>query len=417
MITIVFEDAAADRLGVLSAARPVCDLLIGAMTLVEALGRFGEVRRAPRPHLAAYLAALAGRRIAVWGGDADAGPDRPAELHRGHVALAVNARVVPHRDNLFALRTLVEAGRPCVVRADGAIAAAVFHPHGGGMLGDALPTDGLAACAVLEGLDLPAADVALAMLAEPHDIVTAHERAIEGGLALRIDGGTYREVRPGLFAADGARIPAEVVVRQGPVVVAESAEIGPFVCLDGPAWIGPHARVNPHAWVRAGTAIGRACRVGGEIEATVMEPFSNKPHDGFLGHSHVGSWVNIAAGTITSNLKATYGPVRLHGFHPDGSPLTIHTGRQFLGAQLGDFARTGINASIPCGARIGPAATISGAVPETVRAFANQLIAGDGGARSTPDQVATILERMMERRGLAILDADRRLLEALAARG
>ena len=105
MITIVFEDAAADRLGVLSAARPACDLLIGAMTLVEALGRFGAVRRAPRPHLAAYLAALAGRRIAVWGGDADAGPDRPAELHRGHVALAVNARVVPHRDNLFALRT------------------------------------------------------------------------------------------------------------------------------------------------------------------------------------------------------------------------------------------------------------------------------------------------------------------------
>jgi len=124
----------------------------------------------------------------------------------------------------------------------------------------------------------------------------------------------------------------------------------------------------------------------------------------------VGSWVNIAAGTITSNLKATYGPIRLHTPLPDGGRETIHTGRQFLGALIGDFAKTAINASIPCGARIGVAATVGGTVPEVVPAFSNALIDG----HSTADQAATILERMMARRGLTLLPADRELLDKLA---
>jgi glucose-1-phosphate thymidylyltransferase len=185
------------------------------------------------------------------------------------------------------------------------------------------------------------------------------------------------------------------------------------VCLDGPLFVGPEARVNPHAWLRAGTVLGMQCRAGGEIEATVMEPFSNKPHDGFLGHSHLGSWVNLAAGTVTSNLKATYGPVRLHELQADGSRTTVHTGRQFCGASIGDLARTAINTSIPCGARIGVAATVQGSVAESVPAFANNLL----GGRSTAEQAATVLGRMMERRGLGLVDADRGLLEVLAGEG
>jgi glucose-1-phosphate thymidylyltransferase len=202
-------------------------------------------------------------------------------------------------------------------------------------------------------------------------------------------------------------------VRQGPVVVEADAEIGPFVCLDGPIWIGSHARINPHAWIRAGTAIGANSRVGGEVEATIMEPFSNKPHDGFLGHSHIGSWVNLAAGTITGNLKATYGPVRLHEPAADGSRSTIHTGRQFLGALVGDFVKTAINTSLPCGGRVGIAATVGGLVPEQVAAFTNMVVAG--GERTSAEQATIVLERMMARRGLELLEADREFLRTLAA--
>jgi UDP-N-acetylglucosamine diphosphorylase/glucosamine-1-phosphate N-acetyltransferase len=408
MNVVVFEDAAVERLGVLVAARPACDLTIGCHTLVEALGHLGHVRRAARPHLARYLADLGDARVTLWGGRPESATIEPAASRHGALALLVNARVVPSRRAVVTLRSLVENGRPCLVRSNAAIAAALLHVGADGVTPDHM---------LLDTLDLPAADVALELLCEQHDIVTAHETVIEDALAWRIEEEAFREVRPGLFTAPDARIAEQVVVRRGPVVVEAGAEIGPFVCLDGPVWIGPGARVNPHAWIRGGTAVGRECRIGGEVEASVLEAFSNKAHDGFLGHSHVGSWVNLAAGTITSNLKATYGPVRLHVPRSDGTRETTHTGRQFLGALLGDFVKTGINTSLPCGCRIGAAATVGGDVPEIVPALCNLLVkgtVGDGLPRSSAEQVTTVLERMMARRGLVMHAADRALLETLA---
>jgi hypothetical protein len=143
----------------------------------------------------------------------------------------------------------------------------------------------------------------------------------------------------------------------------------------------------------------------------VIEPLTNKPHDGYLGHSHVGSWVNIAAGTNTGNLKASYGPVRQHTLLPDGGRTTIHTHRQFLGAVVGDLAKTSVTTSLACGARIGVVATVGGNAPEQVSAFSNLLT----GGRTTSDQAATMLERMMIRRSMKILPADRDFLATVHA--
>jgi len=418
MKTIVFEDGAVSQLGLLAAARPACDLIVGCSTLVEALGHFGPVRRAVRPHLARYLEVVAGSRVAVWGGSSVIPPLSPPVSSHGAILLLVNARVVPSRNTLITLRSLVEAGHRTVVHHGDAIAAAVVHlsADGGGpdqAAVNAVLADAATATATIDSLALAEADADIEMLSLPHEIIGAHERAIVDALAVQIDSGRFREIRPGLFAAAGAEIAEQVVVRTGPVVVDDGVEIGPFVCLDGPIWIGSRARINPHAWIRAGTAIGAECRVGGEVEAAIMEPYSNKPHDGFLGHSHIGSWVNLAAGTITGNLKATYGPVRLHEPAADGSRSTIHTGRQFLGALVGDFVKTAINTSLPCGARIGIAATVGGLVPEQVAAFTNMVVAG--GERTTAEQATIILERMMARRGLELLESDRVFLRTLAA--
>jgi len=417
MNVLVFEDRFVERLGVVAVARPACDVTVGTHTLCELLGHLGRVRRIVRPHLARHLQALAGRRIAIWGGPPDAPPTPPASTH-GAVALWANARLVPSRGNLVALRSFVEAGRPGVVRSGTSVAAALVHVTAGPGLPDslaAIAARGLEADEAIADLQLPAHDLPLELLDQVHDVVTRHEAILEDSLAMRIDGGGYAEIRPGLFAHPAARVAEWVAVRHGPVVVEAGAEVGPFVCLDGPAWIGPEARISPHAWLRPGAAVGRACRVGGEVEASVMEAFSNKPHDGYLGHSHVGGWTNLAAGTITGNLKASYGPVRLHDILPDGSRATIHTGRQFLGALVGDFVKSAVNTSLPCGARIGVAATIGGSPPEFVPAFHNMLVGGPAGSRSSPEQAATILERMMARRGLDMLPADRELLAALAA--
>lgn len=407
MQVFVFEDSLVERFGMLTAARPACDLTVGSLTLCDALGHLGQVHRIVRPHLARHIEAVADSRVTLWGVAVAMPIDQPAPSRHGALALAVNARVVPSRATVQALRTLVESGRRGLVRDGDVVAAAVLHRAADGSGADDAALARLietAATDVIEDLDLPVLDCGLEMLRDLSDVITAHEHAIAGTLAMLIDGGGYREIRPGLFAAESAQVAEQVVVRQGPVVVAAAAEIGPFVCLDGPALIGPRARVNPHAWIHPATTIGAVCRVGGEIEATVMEPFSNKPHDGFLGHSHVGSWVNLAAGTITSNLKATYGTVRLHE-----AGRTVDTGRQFFGALIGDLAKTAINASLPCGARIGVAATVGGTVAERVPAFANELL----GGRSNAEQTAVVLERMMARRGLALLPADRDLLVAV----
>ena len=418
MNVIVFEDAAVGQLEPLTTARPACDLMIGCFSLVEALGHFGPVRRAVRPHLARYLTALAGCRTALWGGATTVvAADRPTSSH-GAVLLVVNARVVPSRATLVALRSLVEAGHRAVVRQGSTIAAALLHVRADGSGPDQAAADAILAdpAAVDERIDLlglPAVDVELDMVAQAHEAVDWHERSIAEALAVQIDSGRFRELRRGLFVAEGVEIVEPIVVRDGPVVVDSEARIGPFVCLDGPIWIGRGARVNPHAWIRAATALGTECRVGGEVEATVMEPWSNKPHDGFLGHSHIGSWVNLAAGTITGNLKATYGPVRLHTPTADGGRTTIHTGRQFLGALVGDLVKTAVNTSLPCGARIGVASTVGGAAPESVAAFTNLIV--PGGERTTAEQAAIVLGRMMERRSMAIQEADRDLLQELVA--
>lgn len=429
MNVIVFEDAAVRSLGVLVTLRPACDLLIGGSSLVDSLRTFGNVHRVVRPHLARYLSQLDDGRIPLWGGRTEP-PLLAAPVSRhGGTVLVVNARLVPSREALAGLRSLVEAGHRGVVFRAGAIVAAVLHRsatgnetaddtaikrmiaagHGDLARGRESPVErAIAELQPRQPLDDLAADEAAFRLVEQsHEVVTAHEHAIAGALAMRIDSGHYRETQPGLFVAATARVDRFVVVREGPVVVGDAAEIGPFCCLEGPVWIGEHARISPRAWVRPGTAIGHDSRVGGEVQASVIEPMTNKPHDGYLGHSHVGSWVNIAAGTNTGNLKASYGPVRQHTLLPDGSRSTVHTHRQFLGAVVGDLSKTSVNASLACGARVGVSSTVGGEVPEQVRAFSNLLT---GGERTTPEQAATMLERMMARRGMTLLPADTQLL-------
>ena len=98
------------------------------------------------------------------------------------------------------------------------------------------------------------------------------------------------------------------------------------------------AGANPGARVR-GTTLGVGCRVGGEVEATIMQGFVNKYHDGFLGHSYVGAWVNFGAGTQVSDLRNDYGPISVYL-----RGRKVDTGLVKVGAYLGDFTRTSVGA-------------------------------------------------------------------------
>ncbi len=153
----------------------------------------------------------------------------------------------------------------------------------------------------------------------------------------------------GLRIDPTARIDPFIVAdtTNGPVVIDRSAVITSFTRLEGPCWIGPRSQVFS-AYIRGGTSIGPNCRIGGEVEASIIQANSNKYHEGFLGHSYVGEWVNLGAGTHTSDLRNDYGEVKMT---VNGVPIS--TGRNKVGSYIGDHTKTGLGSLINTGTNVG----------------------------------------------------------------
>ena len=194
----------------------------------------------------------------------------------------------------------------------------------------------------------------------------------------------------------------------GPVLVRDGARISAFTRLVGPCVIGRNATVAGGRV--AGCSIGDSVRVHGEISATIMIGHANKAHDGFVGHSVIGRWANLGAGTITSNLKNSYGEVAMWtaaGQRP--------TGLQFLGTMLGDHAKTGIGTRLTTGCVIGAGANVFGSVmpPKFVPPFAW----GDAPPYETFafDKFLEVATRVMARRNVTLSERMRSLFEGAFA--
>lgn len=139
---------------------------------------------------------------------------------------------------------------------------------------------------------------------------------------------------------------------RGPVLVLEGAHVGPLAVIVGPSVICAGATVNAHAHIK-GSIIGPQSKVGGEISASIFQGYANKQHDGFLGNSFIGEWVNLGAGTTSSNLKNTYGHVRV------SMPwLEEDTQRTFLGLLIGDHSKSGIGSRFDTGSVCGTSSNI-----------------------------------------------------------
>jgi UDP-N-acetylglucosamine diphosphorylase/glucosamine-1-phosphate N-acetyltransferase len=197
---------------------------------------------------------------------------------------------------------------------------------------------------------------------------------------------------PAAVAVHTAGVEPGVVfdVSNGPVVVESGAEIRSGARLEGPLWIGANTRVLGGD-IR-GSAIGPRCNVRGELSACVFLGYANKSHDGFVGTSIVGRWANLGAGSVTSNLKNTYGPVRL-----DVAGTAIETGQQFLGSLLGDHAKTAIGTLLVTGTVVGAGASVFDDVraPKYVAPFA---WGGGTDERMTRDGFLKTVERVLPRR-------------------
>ena len=153
-----------------------------------------------------------------------------------------------------------------------------------------------------------------------------------------------------VFIDKTAKILPQVVVdgSNGPVFIDRDVVIQPHVYIQGPVYIGPSVLIKAGTQIYSGSSIAEGCKIGGEVNNSIILPWSNKAHDGYIGSSYVGSWVNIGAGTNNSNLKNNYGAVKVT-INGD----VIDTGLQFMGLIMGDHSKCGINTTFNTGTSVG----------------------------------------------------------------
>ena len=132
-------------------------------------------------------------------------------------------------------------------------------------------------------------------------------------------------------------------VSSGPIIIDKNVKITSFSFLEGPLYIAEDAQID-NARITGATVIGRACRIGGEVGNSIFENFANKHHEGFIGHSHIGSWVNIGAMATTSDLKNNYGIVKVKNQFKQISTDTIK-----FGSIIGDFSKIAIGVMLNTG--------------------------------------------------------------------
>lgn len=199
------------------------------------------------------------------------------------------------------------------------------------------------------------------------DFAVAGRSGVEGKIEEPI---AVRGNKKNVYIAKGAMVHPMVVLdaEHGPIYIDEGVEVHPFSRIEGPCYIGKGS-ILLGAKCREGNSIGPACRVGGELEESIIHGYSNKYHDGFLGHAYVGEWVNLGALTTNSDLKNDYSKVEVM---LDGR-RSINTGSTKVGSIIGDHVKTSIGTLLNTGSYVGAMAIIMATgkpLPKFIPSFA-----------------------------------------------
>lgn len=225
------------------------------------------------------------------------------------------------------------------------------------------------------------------LLTKPHEIITYGNSLLKEQINHKIkligEKKFNKKFLKNIFIGKNTTIHPSVIINSnhGPVVIESGVRIEAFVCLKGPLWIGKNSLINHHS-VISNCSIGSFVKIGGEVMNTIIDDFSNKAHYGFLGHSYIGKWVNIGAGTTTSNLKNNYKLIN----YRDYQGQLIKTDETFIGSMIGDHTKVGINTSISPGTLIGFGASISGNIEENIgnfKIFPHPILKNDYAKKKT----------------------------------
>jgi len=213
-----------------------------------------------------------------------------------------------------------------------------------------------------------------------------------------------------IYIGEGSKIKPGVVIdaEEGPVFIDREVTVFPNAVIEGPCYIGRASKIKTGAKIYENTSIGPVCKIGGEVEESIVHSYSNKQHDGFLGHAYLGQWVNLGADTNNSDLKNNYSNVRV--FINDEP---VDSGSMFVGLTMGDHSKSAINTMFNTGTVVGLCANIFGAgFPEK---YIPSFTWGFGSGMSTYrlEKSFEVAAKVMKRRNIDFTEADKKLLSKI----
>lgn len=381
----LFEDQTAANLLPLVYTRPVFDLRCGLLTLRDKL-----------------LAHYPGVPSRLWCREEmvdlvrEQNPAVPVNTPDDQVGLYINGRVLM---NQTLAHLLILDGPECVFMQGETLVAARIH----GAQWPSLLSSAMAG-------SLPRTDVTARLIDHPWDLIRYNVEEIRQDCAGRtgqVDIDRYPHVHflneaEIMIGPDTAILPGVVLdATDGPIHIGCGVRILPHVYIQGPACIGDSTLVKAGARIYEGTTIGPVCKVAGEIEASIIQGYSNKQHDGFLGHAYLGQWINLGAGTTNSDLKNTYGSVAVQRHD-----TVIDTEMTFVGLFMGDYSKSAINTVFNTGTVVGFSSNIVtvGFPPKFVPSFS--WCGPDGITEYRCDKALEVAQRVMTRRKVTMGPAE-----------
>lgn len=403
----IFEDEYYQNLFPLTLTRPAYELRIGALSLrdriVKELSNFDDILLFGRE----YLKEVQEERINVCMNDL---------LKVDDDVLLINGLVLADKK---LMRSLQKISRPGIaILHEGRVVAALLKmEHFQNLdLQRSLTsaTNVNDAIIRLSSEKLQADDVY--MVKYPWELIELNSKILSNDIRSMVDRDRIVSIDPSVkvygdirdvYVEDGALIEAGTILdtKPGPIYIKRNTYIQSPSRISGPAYIEEDCTIFG-AQIRSGCSIGRMCRIGGEVEESIFHGYSNKRHYGYIGHSYIGEWVNIGAGTTCSNLKNTYGTIKM-----EIGGRRLDSGSMFLGMFVGDHVKTSIGTYIFSGKRIGTSSHLYGVITEDVPSFT--IYARSLGSKPTTlflESAIDTARRMMERRNVNLSRAYERML-------
>jgi UDP-N-acetylglucosamine diphosphorylase/glucosamine-1-phosphate N-acetyltransferase len=397
----LFEDSNYSHLLPLVYFRPTYDLRCGILTLREKVEYFFPDIPISL-HCRNYLADSVKEK----------NPNTAVNYINGSTCLLINGRILISTEVAREL-TNIDNNNTIFTKGDTVVAAKLSNANLTlikSIMSNPLTFTDLVGCSIKE--------LEVKIINFPWDLISKNGEEIKNDFSIltsrfgnnKINGkiydGVYLLNRNNIFIDEGTMIKPGVVLdaENGPIYIGKDAKIFPNAVIEGPAFIGNKSAIKIGAKIYENTSIGEVCKVGGEVEGSIIHSYSNKQHDGFLGHSYLGMWVNLGADTNNSDLKNNYGNIKviINGEKIDSESM-------FVGLTIGDHSKSAINTMFNTGTVVGVSSNIYGAgfpkkyIPSFTWGGTDTMISYD------LEKSIDVAKKVMARRNIRLSDVEEKL--------